>query len=53
MHAQEVVQEVLALQKHASGRKKLNIVLYLQEVPKARSSKSYPQEVTSPTANRK
>ena len=46
MHAQEVAQELLALQEHASGEK-------LNYIPNARRSKSYPQEVTSPTANRK
>ena len=42
MHAQEVsqevAQEVLAPQEHASGKKKLNCAF------NARSSKSYPQE---------
>ena len=53
MHAQEGAQEVLAPQEHASGEKKLNCAL-LQELPNARSSKSYLQEAArSPTANRK
>ena len=55
MHAQEVVQEVLALQEHASGKKELNYAF------NARSSKQgvqnpirkKTQEATSPTANRK
>ena len=38
MHSQEVAQEVLAPQEHASGEKKLNCAL------STRSSKSYPQE---------
>ena len=41
MHPQEGAQEVLAPQEHASGEKKLNYAL-LQELPNARSSKSYP-----------
>ena len=42
MHAQEVVQEVLALQEHASGEKKLHCTLSA-EVSNVRRSKSYPQ----------
>ena len=39
MHAQEVAQEVLAPEEHASGK---NLeVTHLQEVQSARSSKSY------------
>ena len=48
MHAQEVVQEVLAPQEQA-GSEKLNCAL--STVPNARSSKSYLQEASSPTAN--
>ena len=54
MHAQEVAQEVLAPQEHASGKKKLNCAF------NARSSKRVQdpihkktQEATSPTTNRK
>ena len=45
MHVQEMVQEVLAPQEHASGETKLNCA-YPQDVPNTRSSKSYPQEAT-------
>ena len=41
MHTQEVTEEVLAPQEHASGQKKFNCSL------SARSSKSYPQEITA------
>ena len=54
MHTQEMAQEVLAPQEHASGKKKLNCALFtikkfqMQEVKNPISKK--PQEVTSPTA---
>ena len=49
MRAQEVVQEVLAPQEHASGKKKLK----RNSARSLKSIRKKPQEVTSPTANRK
>ena len=67
MHAQEVPQEVLAPQEHASGKKKLNCAFIrkkfqTQEVQNPLRKKPQevqnpirkkPQEVASPIANRK
>ena len=56
MHTQEVAQEVLAPQEHASGKKKLNCAFIrkkfqTQEVQNPIHKK--PQEVTRPTTKRK
>ena len=56
MHAQEVAQEVLASQEHASGEKRVKLRFVSKKfqtqvvqnpIPKK------PQEVTSPTVSRK
>ena len=56
MHAQEVAQEVLALQEHASGEKRVKLHFIRKKFQTKEDQNPFrkePQEVTSPTANRK
>ena len=56
MHAQEVMQEVLAPQEHASRLKKWKyrvLAVYPQEHSQRKKLKMEPQEVTNLTASRK
>ena len=56
MHAQEVVQEVLAPQEHASGEKRVKLRFIRKKFQTQEDQipfRKKAQEVTSPTANRK
>ena len=56
MHAQEVAQEVLAPQEHASGEKRVKLRFIRKKFQMQEDQNPFhkkPQEVTSPTANRK
>ena len=56
MHAQEVAQEVLAPQEHASREKRVKLRFIRKKFQTQEDQNPFrkkPQEVTSPTANRK
>ena len=56
MHAQEVAQEVLAPQEHASGKKRVKLRFIRKKFQTQEDQNPIckkPQEVTSPTASRK
>ena len=56
MLAQEVAQEVLALQEHASGEKRVKLRFIRKKFQTQEDQNRFrkkPQEVTSSTANRK
>ena len=56
MHAQEVAQEVLAPQEHASGEKRVKLRFIRKKFQTQEDQipfRKKAQEVTSPTANRK
>ena len=56
MHAREVAQEVLVLQEHASGEKRVKLRFICKRFQAQEDQNSIhkkPQEVTSPTASRK
>ena len=56
MHVQEVAQEVLAPQEHASGEKRVKLRFIRKKFQTQEDQNPFrkkPQEVTSPTANRK